>query len=81
MTNLEWVGYIGSVLIVGSFLIANNFRLTRCVNGFGCIAMVIYGFSIQSYPVVIPNVFLLMVQIYYLFIKKETGSKEDNNII
>ena len=67
---IEYIGYAASFFIVVSFLIHNNIRLLRIINGIGCILFVIYGYYIDSWPVIIPNVFIFLVQIYYLFIHK-----------
>lgn len=67
---IEWIGYLASAFIVGSFLIHNNMRLLRIMNGIGCILFVIYGVFINNLPIIIPNVFIFFVQIYYLFIHK-----------
>lgn len=66
----EWIGYAASAFIVGSFLVHNNMRLLRVVNGIGCLLFVLYGWLIDSLPVIIPNGFIFLVQIYYLFIHK-----------
>lgn len=68
---VELTGYAASAFIVGSFLIHNNIRLLRFINGIGCVLFVIYGFLIDSLPVILPNVFIFLVQIYYLFIHKK----------
>ncbi len=67
----DLIGYIASVLIVASFLVPNNMRLTRLINMGGAILFVIYGYLINSYPVIIPNVFIILVQLYYLFFYKK----------
>ena len=68
---IEWIGYAASAGIVGSFLVHNNIRLLRTINAIGCILFVIYGYWINSWPVILPNVFIFLVQIYYLFLHKK----------
>lgn len=69
----EFIGYAASAFIVISFLIHDNMRLLRMINGIGCVLFVIYGYFIDSWPVIIPNAFIFVVQIYYLFIHKKTA--------
>ncbi|MDG4946889.1 uroporphyrinogen decarboxylase [Weeksellaceae bacterium KMM 9713] len=68
---VEIIGYSASAFIMGSFLIFNNIKLLRIINGIGCLLFVVYGYFIDSWPIIIPNVFIFLVQIYYLFIHKD----------
>lgn len=68
---VEIIGYSASAFIMGSFLIFNNIKLLRIINGIGCLLFVLYGYFIDSWPIIIPNVFIFVVQIYYLFIHKD----------
>ncbi len=65
----EWVGYTAMALLMFSFLLKDITRL-RIWNSLGCGVFIVYGFLIQSYPIMITNVFILCVNIYYLFLKK-----------
>lgn len=67
MNWIELIGYIASTSVVASFLINNNIKLTRSINLCGCILFTIYGFLINSIPIIIPNAFLIFVQLYFLF--------------
>jgi hypothetical protein len=63
---IEWVGYLASILIIWSFMLT-NMRTLRMINALGCLAFVAYGFLLQiSWPIVITNVFIFCVHIYYL---------------
>lgn len=66
---IEWVGYTAMALLMFSFLLKDITRL-RIWNSFGCFVFIAYGFLIQSYPIMITNIFILCVNIYYLFLKK-----------
>ncbi len=69
---IEYIGYIASVLLILSFLMS-NIRNIRIINFFGCLCFVYYGFFIgekPAYPIIITNVVICLVQLYYLFIKK-----------
>lgn len=70
MDNIEFIGYTASAFIIASFLIHKNIRLLRIINGIGCMLFVVYGYFIDSLPIIIPNLFIFFIQIYYLFIKK-----------
>ena len=63
MIDPQYIGYFASVCIVLSFVI----------NLVGCLCFVIYGLmnTPQLWPVIIPNALICMVQVYYLWIKKE----------
>ncbi|MFV0305413.1 MAG: uroporphyrinogen decarboxylase [Moheibacter sp.] len=64
----EWIGYAASFFIVMSFVV-NDIKKVRVINMIGCICFVIYGVYFKFWPVVIPNVILIFVQLYYLMIK------------
>ncbi|MGI9527446.1 MAG: uroporphyrinogen decarboxylase [Weeksellaceae bacterium] len=66
----EYIGYAASAAIICSFLIPNNIRLLRLVNAIGCALFVVYGYLIDSWPIILPNVFIFGIQLYYLFIHK-----------
>ncbi len=66
----EYVGYLASALVVLSFMVGNNITKIRWINMLGCISFVVYGFLINSLPVMITNIFITIIQIYYLFFKK-----------
>lgn len=77
MDWIEWIGYTGAGLVVLSFLVSSKVRVIRLVNMFGAILFVIYGFLIgNKLPIIIPNVFIICIQFWYLFIKKEKDLSE-----
>ena len=65
--NWEIFGYIGTVLVLGSFLIENIFRL-RLVNTIGAIFWVVYGLGIDAPPTIIVNVCVILIHCVW-FIK------------
>jgi predicted ABC-type sugar transport system permease subunit len=70
MSFTDWVGYLGSFVLMVSFLMKNITTL-RIINSAGCFLFVIYGFMLGvSWPVIITNAFILGVNIYYLTRKK-----------
>jgi len=79
MNWVEWVGYLGATLVVVSFLAGKNMRLLRTINLLGAITFTTYGFLLDvNLPIIIPNVFITCIQVYFLFIKKE-GKKPAEN--
>ena len=66
---VEWVGYAAMGLLMYSFL-HKDFKKFRVWNSLGCGIFIIYGFLISSIPIMITNIFILSVNIYYLYYKK-----------
>ena len=62
----EWIGYIASIFVAVS-LMMKSMHLLRWLNLTGAFIFVVYGFFIQSWPVVGMNAFLVVVNLYHLF--------------
>lgn len=62
---IELVGYVGSALVLVSFLMSSVIRL-RVINTIGAVIYVIYAMIIHSYPTALMNVVLVGINIYYL---------------
>lgn len=58
-------GYLASVLLAISLVVNNDLKF-RWVNASGCLSFVIYGILINAYPIILTNVFLFGINIYYL---------------
>ena len=67
MTIVNIIGYAASLFIVLSFLIKDNLLYIRLTNLVGCALFVIYGCFIDSIPVILPNAFLVVVEIVYIW--------------
>lgn len=67
------LGYLATVFLGISLMTKNSIRF-RWINGAGCLAFVAYGFLIDAVPVLISNLLLLVINIYYLV---ELYRKED----
>jgi len=68
----EWVGYLASLALIISFMM-KNVNTLRVINSIGAILFVIYGFMLAiSWPIIITNTFILLVNFYYLFFKRKT---------
>ncbi len=68
---IDFIGYAASFFVVLSFLLKDNVTYIRLTNLVGCVLFVIYGIYIHSIPIILPNAFLIFVQIYYVFFKKK----------
>ncbi len=71
----EIVGYTGAFFIVISFLMKGIIKL-RITNTVGCLLFVLYGILFHySYPVILTNVSITIINIYYLLKKEPKLSK------
>lgn len=59
------IGYLATVFLGISLMTKNSIRF-RWINGAGCLAFVIYGFLIGAVPVLITNLLLFVINIYFL---------------
>ena len=70
ITLTEWTGYIAMVLLLISFMMKDVKRL-RIINSIACAFFVVYGFMLAtSWPIIISNGAIIIINIYYLFFKK-----------
>ena len=67
MNNFDFLGYIGTVLILTSFLIDNVFKL-RVVNTIGAVFWLSYGIGAHANPTIVANFAVILVHSYW-FIK------------
>jgi uncharacterized protein with PQ loop repeat len=77
--TLDLVGYAASVVVLLAFFM-KNINTLRIVNSVGCVLFIIYGllFDLPNLPIIITNIGILLVNGYYLFLKKEEPKvKED----
>ena len=65
-TWIEIVGYVGSFLVLVSFLMASVFKL-RIVNTIGSFIFMIYALIIKSYPTAIMNFCLVLINLHFLW--------------
>lgn len=73
ITITEWVGYAASLALIISFMM-KNINTLRIINSLGAILFVVYGIMLQtSYPIIITNAFILMVNVYYLTYKRKVA--------
>ena len=73
---IEAIGYLGSALVLVSFLMASVVKL-RIINSIGSIIFTIYAFIIHSYPTALMNLCLVIINIYYLVKMSNTSVEYD----
>jgi hypothetical protein len=62
----DWIGYLASLVLMISFLMKNIIKL-RIINSIGALLFIFYGIMLlTSWPIIITNIFILGVNIYYL---------------
>lgn len=68
--TIEIIGYIAMFLVGISFLM-KNVRTLRFINLIGCLIFIFWGILINKPPVYILNSFIVLVNFYYLFLRKK----------
>lgn len=63
---IEMFGYLGSALVLVSFLLTSVVKL-RIVNTVGSVIFAIYALIIHSYPTAVMNFCLVAINLYYLW--------------
>lgn len=64
-TFTEYSGYAASALVLISFLM-KDLRKLRLVNSAGCVLFILYGVLLGSIPVIITNVAIVLINLFYL---------------
>ena len=62
---IETIGYVGSALVLVSFLMASVVKL-RVINSAGGLIFAVYALLIHSYPTALMNFCLVGINLYYL---------------
>ncbi len=62
----EIIGYLGTVLVLVSFLMKDMKKL-RIGNIIGSSTFIIYGLMLNSIPIIITNISIVSINAYYLF--------------
>ena len=70
-TIVEIIGYVGSALVLISFMMSSVVKL-RVVNTVGSLIFTVYALIIHSYPTAVMNACLVCVNIYYLWKLRHT---------
>lgn len=64
-TIAPWLGYLATLMLALSLMVNSDIRF-RWFNLFGCLSFILYGLVIQAIPVILTNVLLLVINLYYL---------------
>ena len=75
ITTTELIGYAASAVLLFSFT-RKDIKKLRWFNSLGCLLFVVYGFMLDSIPVVITNLAIIAINIYYLFFQKQDEVEE-----
>jgi hypothetical protein len=62
---LEAVGYLATFLVMLSFVMKDVTRL-RIINAIGCSTWILYGFMLDSNPIIVTNVGILTINAWHL---------------
>ena len=65
-TWIEAIGYLGSALVLVSFLMSSVVKL-RVVNTVGSLIFAVYALIIRSYPTAVMNFCLVCINLHYLW--------------
>ncbi|MGS0682740.1 YgjV family protein [Shewanella sp. 125m-7] len=65
VNTIEIIGYAASIMVAISLMMKDIIWL-RCLNFTGCTLFVIYGSSIEAWPVAGMNAFVACINIYHL---------------
>ena len=68
--NNELFGLLGSIFVLISFLI-NDIKKVRIINIIGALLFVVYGILINAFSTWFLNGALILIHLYYLFIKRK----------
>lgn len=65
-SQIETIGYVGSILVAISLMMKSLLRL-RVINLFGASFFMVYGVLLKAYPVAFLNGLIVCIDLYYLF--------------
>ena len=74
-TILEAIGYVGTALVLVSFLMTSVYKL-RVINTIGSLISMIYGLLVPVYPTVVLNGALALINIFFLWRHLSTKSEK-----
>ena len=77
---IELFGYLGSVLVLVSFLLTSVVKL-RVVNTIGSVIFAIYALIIHSYPTAVMNFCLVAINLYYLWKMNHSEREYDFTVV
>ena len=68
--NWDIVGYVGTAVVLGSFLINDIIRL-RLVNTLGSLIWLIYGIGLSMMPQIVVNSSIILIHLYWFYKNKK----------
>ena len=71
---IEVMGYIGSALVLISFLMTSVVKL-RLVNSIGGVISTVYSIIVRAYPIAVMNICLVIINFYFLYRMRKTEEK------
>ena len=77
MTTQTWIelfGYLGSAIVLVSFLMTSVFKL-RVVNTIGSVIFMTYALIIHSYPTAFMNLCLVLINLRFLWKMRKAGKE------
>ena len=77
---IEIFGYIGSFLVLVSFLMVSVVKL-RVVNTIGSLIFMIYALIIKSYPTAIMNFCLVLINLHFLYRMSKTENNKEYELV
>lgn len=63
---IQLIGYLASVFLAISLVVNNDLKF-RWINFLGCLTFSVYGVLIESFPVILTNVLLAVINAIYLY--------------
>ena len=67
---VDILGYIATIIVLISFT-SSNIRTLRILSVVGSILFGIYGFILHATPVIVINSSVILINLYYLLLKKK----------
>jgi len=67
---VEYLGYLASLMILVSMLMRDMVKF-RYVNTVACLMFVFYGVFRNDTPIILLNATVVIINIFYLFIRKK----------
>jgi|AntRauTorckE6833_2_1112554.scaffolds.fasta_scaffold00024_79 uncharacterized protein with PQ loop repeat len=62
---LDFIGWVATILIIISFIFRDIYKL-RLFSMIGAFLWIVYGIMANAYPIIILNVVVAIIQVYWL---------------
>lgn len=67
---IELIGYVGMIITILSFVFKDVYKI-RITNGIACILWMVYGVFKISYPIILVNLIVLVLHLFWLLKEKK----------